>query len=493
MRHLFAAAALALTLGLAGCSSDSFNITNPNSPDINDIVQNPTRSKLGSVATGVFAGLREEQPQMVWYMGTFGREGWNLFPNDPRNTNEALVVLDPSSFIGGGLWLSRYANIRLINTYQAALDTVVARNSPELTAGEVAASKGFAQTYKALAFLYVVLSRYDLGAPIDVDVDPRSTTLPPFVSQDEVYQRVIALLDSAATQLDAATGAGAAFPFAFPSAMGSFATPASFRQFNRALKAKALIERTTNVKPTACPTCFQDALALLSGSETFINDAPATFTAGAYHPYGAGVNDVPNVLSDALNNTAFFVHPSFVTDAQKQVDGTTPDARVASKTAAYTGPDGAFTNNGLTGTLKWTVYFSGGSPNQGAPIPIIKNEELILLRAEAKIGTSDLTGAVTDLNLIRQNSGLLPAYSGPVTQPALIDELLYNRRYSLAWEQGTRWIDARRYDRLNTLPIDRAGDTVFPRMSVPQAECQGRGLGVQSGIGCNPGNFPLQP
>jgi len=70
-----------------------------------------------------------------------------------------------------------------------------------------------------------------------------------------------------------------------------------------------------------------------------------------------------------------------------------------------------------------------------------------------------------------------------VTQPALLTELLYNRRYSLLWEQGTRWIDARRYGRLNTIPKSPpTGGDVAPVMPVPDAECNARG----KGSGCTP-------
>ena len=105
----------------------------------------------------------------------------------------------------------------------------------------------------------------------------------------------------------------------------------------------------------------------------------------------------------------------------------------------------------IQGTLKFTVYFVGGIANPGAPIPILRYEELILLRAEAEIGTGAVAAAVTDLNFVRENSGNLPPYSGATTPAALITELMYERRYSLLWEQGTRWNDARRFGVLDTL------------------------------------------
>jgi hypothetical protein len=62
---------------------------------------------------------------------------------------------------------------------------------------------------------------------------------------------------------------------------------------------------------------------------------------------------------------------------------------------------------------------------------------------------------------------------------AFITELLYNRLYSLMWTQGTRWVDARRYDRTGSLPIDRPGDVVHPNMLIPSAECDARGLSAE--------------
>jgi hypothetical protein len=80
--------------------------------------------------------------------------------------------------------------------------------------------------------------------------------------------------------------------------------------------------------------------------------------------------------------------------------------------------------------------------------------------------------------VVRQQAGGLAATSLTAASPdaAFVTELLYNRLYSLMWTQGTRWIDARRYDRLATLPLDRGGDVVHPNMLIPSAECDARGL-----------------
>ncbi len=103
-----------------------------------------------------------------------------------------------------------------------------------------------------------------------------------------------------------------------------------------------------------------------------------------------------------------------------------------------------------------------------APMPLIRNEELILINAEANIQLNNLPQAVSAINVIRSGHNL-PAYSGTVDQPSLINEMLYERRYSLFME-GHRWIDVRRYNLLGTLPIDRPGDDVWTMFPLPVSE-----------------------
>ena len=62
------------------------------------------------------------------------------------------------------------------------------------------------------------------------------------------------------------------------------------------------------------------------------------------------------------------------------------------------------------------------------------------------------------------------------TDPEFIAGLLYERRYSLLWEQGTRWIDARRFGLLATIPPAVSGGNVPEVMPVPAPECDARNL-----------------
>ncbi len=74
-----------------------------------------------------------------------------------------------------------------------------------------------------------------------------------------------------------------------------------------------------------------------------------------------------------------------------------------------------------------------------------------------------------------------------MTQPALLDELLYNKRYSLLLEGGHRWIDLRHYGLLNTLPRDLPNFKIFTRMPFPRNDCLARNPTPQQGCALEPG------
>jgi hypothetical protein len=112
-----------------------------------------------------------------------------------------------------------------------------------------------------------------------------------------------------------------------------------------------------------------------------------------------------------------------------------------------------------------------------SPSAIIKNEELILMYAEAnaELGTvASLAEAVLAINTIRTAYGL-PVYIGGLTKAALIDEILKQRRFSLFFE-GHRWFDLRRRNLLSQIqPQGTIGTqtfVVFENMSRPDAEIQ---------------------
>jgi starch-binding outer membrane protein, SusD/RagB family len=180
------------------------------------------------------------------------------------------------------------------------------------------------------------------------------------------------------------------------------------------------------------------------------------FYTGVNHVFGTGSGDQlnPAFIPQNQNGEIRVAHPSYAEDILPN-DDRISKATLRTTTASI--PAGLSSNRDV-----W-VYTSST-----APIPIIRNEELILIYAEANIQLDNFSEAINALNIIRAKHGLAD-YSGTQTKDALINEMLYERRYSLYFE-GHRWIDMRRYNKLNELPIDRPGDDVWTEFPLPVTE-----------------------
>ncbi|MCU0649098.1 MAG: RagB/SusD family nutrient uptake outer membrane protein [Gemmatimonadaceae bacterium] len=441
-------AALTALTALAACSADRLNV-----PSFNDPAVGPSdRPLLQNLASGMLAEQRGGMAGLVSNVGIFGRESYNYTGSEPRNVTLFLLTfpLDNSGFTNGQ-WDPRFRNIRNALTFIQTVD-----GAGFLTDGEKNAARGFANTLRALDLFYVIATRDTLGAPTAVDIQTNAAQ--PFVNRDSVYRYISATLDVANQQLQAA--GAAAFPFTLTTGFAGFNTPATFRQFNRALAARMQVYRGS----LGCgATCFTAALAALG--ESFINSAAgADLRRGVYHVYSTASGDALNGLNNAVSPD-ILAHPSIRPDAQLQANGQ-PDARVAAKIRTITPARNApGTGLGIPTDVAFSLY-----PDQTTPIPIIRNEELILLRAEANIGLGNFATALTDLNFVRQAAGSLPPIPALANADAAVTALLYERRYSLLFE-GHRWFDVRRYRRIPSLPLDLPTHFRVSVMPVPQAEC----------------------
>src|SRR5882762_8504162 len=321
-RRVIRVAALTVALLVTACN---FDILNQNAPTEDQLTNNPSKLILARVATGIFFGNFSEVGADIQIYTIYGREGYNLLGNDPRETGEAISGPQDPGGRAGGNWFRKYAAIRTINTYLRAVN-----NTINLTAEEKSASLGFAQTMKAAMFLRLAVRSGTYGLPIDVDraIDAAPA---PFVSQDAAFAYVSALFDSAKTSLQAA---GSAFPFPAAPGFDSLGTPALFVKFNRALKARAEVFRATFL---ACATCWTTAQTALS--ESFLTRAglPGSLSLGAYYGYNIDANEPQNPITENLDAVRYFVHPSLAALVQNQAGGA-PDARWSSKTRVVVPP-----------------------------------------------------------------------------------------------------------------------------------------------------------
>ena len=468
-RRFWHGARLGLLLtGIAACSAEKLVIPNYNSPTTEGVAKDPKGVQL--LASGLLDGTRDAMAGMNRDFGVFGREAYNYFPTDGRFISNYLNGIpgpqrvDPAGFAVGN-WTGRYQNQR--NAVQLA--ELAAATA--LTTEQKAAVTGFAKTFRALELMYVILGRDTLGAPVDIPTDPNSPA--PFVSRDSVYKFISATLDDGAADLAAG---GTAFPFALHTGFAGFDTPASFLQFNRAIAARALAYRGS----LGCgAACYTQALTALSGS--FVSPlggatSLADLNRGTYNFYSTSAGETANANSFAQDNY-IFAHASIQADAQSGPSGI--DDRYTRKVVPLASPVTPPQNLNIPATHRFTIY-----PTNTTPAPIIRNEELMLIRAEANIFTGNFANAMLDINNIRSVSGGLSPVAF-ATAPAGLTALLYERRYSLLLE-GQRWIDHRRFGLLNLLPIDQPNQTPLAQfvakvMPIPQAECDAR---VEKPNGC---------
>jgi len=424
---------------------------NPNNPSLSSILTGATNTDLSNLVIGSLANMREEHNTYVASAGTIPRELY-LFDADPRNRTDLVGVgvdqLDNNSFYTTRPWLERYKTIKNLNILLEALEQA----DESVSDAQKLGYEGFANTLIAHQFLLMILYHGENGIRLDVS-DPDN--LGPIETETAVYSEIMLLLDNAVAPLN--TGE---FAFTFTTGFDGFDTPADFLTFNRALAAKTELMRGN----------YQAALDALPSSFFDLN---GDLTVGPKMSYSTSGADILNELFKAPQQSGdqLIVNDNWILDAEPG------DLRVANKAAMRDNPT---SSSGFNGTHETRLYSSSTDP-----IDIIRNEELVLIYAEANIGLggAGLADAVSAIDVIRISAGLNDLATDKPTldqgsASELLDEMLHQRRYSF-WGEGQRMFDLRRYDRLNetyvTLdvlsdPDDNADQQIFQAFPVPLTE-----------------------
>jgi len=413
--------AICLLLGYSCTVEDGKDLNGPETLSISEGLSKP---ELPQVVSGILADMRDRLHTQRDAMSVVGRDYWRHQSSDPRWTGDLMTgTLDDNAFYITTPYAARYAVVKECNLLIDGLDAT----TEAFTDAEKAAIRGFANTFKAYELLTVLTMLYQNGIRTDVS-DPNS--LGAFESFDGALTSIIALLDSAAGDLT--TGGDVA-----PNPLG-----VSYLEFNRAITARAAAYQGN------------DVLVLSALADSFM-DLNGDLNAGAYYQFSAAGADALNQLFFALNSTAAnarIAHPDFVNSAEAG------DTRVDKAVLR----DSELNIADLTpGTHDVFIYQSSVDP-----VGMIRNEELILLYAEANMATN-ATEAEMAINILRTAAGLSDVAPGTVD----VDRILYERRYSL-FAEGHRWIDLRRFDRLDELVIDRTGDNIVTEFPIPQNENQ---------------------
>jgi len=448
MKNILKAVLIPAVLGFTACNPLQLDeVLDPNNPSLASVETYATKEQVQFLLTGLESAHRNYVTNISQAWNTFGREIWYLNASDPRFQTDWLGqagrVPDRAYFgfgsTGGGSWASPYQAIK-----QADVLISSSNGSTLLVDAEKKAVSGFAKMIQGYQFMIPANFVYENGIRIDVK-DPLKPGK--FVKYEEALNHIKSVLDQADQDL-AAAGSGA-FPLRLTPGFAAYNTIPNLRKVNKAILARLNAYRKD----------WQGILTALDGS---FMEMGGNLNAGPSHPF-LGPPDAFNplfYLPNAAVNTIIVVHPSMIDDA------TPGDLRVSRKFFKRNTPVVVTTDatplSALYQDARWTT--------NTAPIPFIRNEELILLKAEAHANLGQTTEAVNAINVIR-NAAAIGNYTGATTKDALINEILYQRRYSL-WAEpwGHRWIDARRYNKLNEIPTSYDKATIFKQFPHPQSE-----------------------
>jgi hypothetical protein len=463
--RFLAAAVTAVTL--AACSEPLVpNLNNPTEEELNTITD---RSQIQSLATGLLDSDRQTQFNYVFFPEMIARDILRLDNSDPRYIEGLLGApadVSPSGFLGSGVWAGPYATIRGANLFITGIKNAGPITPAPLSDKEKSAAIGFAQTLKALEYLRLIELRDDNGIPVTTGGD----ALAPIRCKPAVYAAISALLDSAITDL---TSAGpTAVPFTMPAGWAAFSiadaagTHKDLLGLAEAYKAKVEMYRgflpLNSGGATAAPAAanLQAARDALTLSFYDSVGTRAGLDVGVYHTYSTGAGETVNPFSDKSVNYA---------NMKVITEGAEPgDLRVLAK--VDTSPTIALKS--LQGDSSRYQLKQPSLPTD--PIAVLRNEELVLMRAEVLWGLNRDAEAVALINLVRQAAGLpAKALTDFATHGDVLRGILKEVRYSMLFESNKRWVDYRMFGIIGELGQEVGNDPI-PRLPIPQAEADAR-------------------
>jgi len=444
--------ALIAGLGLAAAAcKDSTSVTDLNNVSSDALNAGLTRSSTALLVSGLMNSTRGDMSEsFLVFSETMGRDTYRMDNAEPRWITETVGgPADFTDFVGGGVFGQFYTSLRSANTVLNALS-----GASGLSVQEKSATQGIVNVMKAIAYWRALSMRDSLGIAFDVN-HPIDDPPAHFLCKPDVLASISVLLDSAVTELNAG---GPAFPFALPGGFalnGDFTTPAAMVKFAKGLQGKIELYRgLSHQKPNTAS--FASAIADINAS---FASGGADMNMGIYNIYSTAAGETTYPQADAN----IYLNP-FVGDSIQAGDLRSSKITVVTSRSL----------NGVTSKYKTPLT---DPSNLTRPLAILKNSELLLIRAQAYIENGDLVSATTDINAVRTKDGGLPAIAVPASKAAAITAVLYEKRYSLLAEGPQRLVDLRAYGRLNASAGPGTPNDIFQSaLPIPKTQLDTRNV-----------------
>jgi hypothetical protein len=474
-------------------------------PDYNALTAFPhSVASLQNEMTGVLNAPRNNQyTDLFWFTYAaegFARTGAYYTPSEDRFVTQYTgeTKLDNDNF-GARVWDNEFNAVKIADTVIGIIPTLTTNTGSAVSATDVAGLVGVLQTEKALFFMYLALSHDTVGVPM-WGVGKAFTSPAPILCAPTVWKDIIAVLDSAVTDLTTAGSntlglTGTKFVMAFPSTYagasvgraGSVYTAASFMNLTLALRGRAHLENAYAIarasagsKPTLTTPGSPDAgelnaaiaditaSSLYSSALTPAEAVPAN-DIGVFHNFSPASGDVSNPIFGQAGAT--FI----LQQAASQID-TVHDARFLAKFAAQG-------KKNLPSTLPGGQFASDFtySNNIGVdtPLPIVRNVELQFLLARAYLGLGNYLKAAQIVDAVRTNVGGLASGLPGVnvaSYTSVRDFLVREQLPSLAFDgTGDQIVTLRDLSLAAANDITwGAADTKSAALHIPVTESDGR-------------------
>jgi hypothetical protein len=369
-----------------------------------------------------FAGMSADDLQYNAFDAAYQEFATNALTN--TNSNAANI------------WSAGYAFIKNSNNVISGITS-----SASLTPALKNQLLGEAKFMRAFSYFYLVNLYGDIPMPLKDDYSAFENAVLPRASTAAVYAQIIADLTEAQALLPAAyTG--------------------TFRGRINKYAATTLLARTylyqqnyAAAEEQASQVISSTVYSLPAPQSAFINTSNEVIwqiaNVNGFSTFGANyVTGATVIPGYSLNNETY---QSFESADLRKTNWTAP--KTLDKTY-----------NTIT---KYKVASGTGNEYN----IVLRFAELYLIRAEARAQLNNLTGAKTDLDMVRTRAGLT-GVSAALTQAGMLAAIEQERRTEFFGEWGHRWLDLKRTNRADAVlgalrPAWKPAAALFP---IPQSQ-----------------------
>ena len=395
-----------------------------------------------SAVDGVYTFMRSASP-------SFENGALSIFPGltaDELYNTSSSSTYDPfyqnaipsiNTSIAGMFWTTPYNTIYRVNAILEGLSKSTGISAPvkRQLAGEM-------KVVRALTYFYLINLYGDV--PLITSTDYKTSSAIPRTPVSRVYEQIFADLE------DAREGLTSTYP--------STGKVRPNKQSAEALLARVYLYQQDWANAEALSSSV-----INSGQYHLSEDLNSVFLIGS--PETIWEIASPSEQKNTAEGASFIpvsptVKPTFSISlsllqafepGDQRKDNWTKSSKISGTTYFY---PYKYKNRSLTSVTEYEV--------------VLRLSELYLIRAEAEAngagnGTS---GAVTDLNRIRNRAGLLD-YAGSIDKSSLLTAIYQERRVELFSEWGHRWFDLKRSGQANTVlaplkPGWQSFDALYP-------------------------------